>query len=395
MSPLKASSSSLPVIISGYYGFENTGDEAILLSILQWFETRADVHPVVMSADPKATFDAYGVDSIPRANPGAILKRLFGAPVLIQGGGGLLQDSTSTKSLAYYMGILLLGFITGRRVVAFAQGIGPLEGEFSPLMVGEFLGQCDLVLVRDFKSFAFCQARLPINAPLKLMADAALMLKPVDPDIADDIFLQENLDLAGKPLIGWSVKGLIKDRRQVASLARAIDSANGALGGGSALIPFHHPWDLEYAEAVRAMCEDKDSVAILKGKYRPDEILGLFGKFDLVVGMRLHSLIFAASREVPFVPVSYDPKIDEFSREFGLKPGIHTPLVGPERLVETIEETWESRGRLKPKITQGISRLRERASEGFAALGGFLDSLELGRLRIKRAGTKPIKRKTE
>ena len=45
--------------------------------------------------------------------------------------GGCWQDSTSFKSLLYYLSIMLLAFITGRRVVAFAQGIGLLEGEFS------------------------------------------------------------------------------------------------------------------------------------------------------------------------------------------------------------------------------------------------------------------------
>jgi L-malate glycosyltransferase len=395
MSPITSTSSSLPVLISGYYGFDNTGDEAILQSILQWFESRDDIHPVVLSADPKATFDAYGVDSIRRTSLLAILRRLFGSPVLIQGGGGLLQDSTSFKSLTYYLAIMFLGFITSRRVLAFAQGIGPLEGEFSPYLVGEFLGQCDLVCVRDFKSYAFCQSRLPLTTPLTLMADAALLLKPADPGRVEDIFLQENIDLVGKPLIGFSLKGPMKDRRQITSLARAIDMVNRNLDGGVALIPFHHPMDLEYAEAVRAMCEDKDSVAIVKGKYHPDEVLGLIGKFDLLVGMRLHSLIFAANRGVPFVPVSYDPKIDEFSGEFQIKPAVHTPLVGPEMLTEAIEETWENRGRIKAKIGQGVARLQVRTQDGFNALGRFMDSLELRRIgyrkMVKRQSTQPGK----
>jgi polysaccharide pyruvyl transferase WcaK-like protein len=250
--------------------------------------------------------------------------------------------------------------------------------------------------VRDFASFAFCQQRLPVNAPLKLMADSALLLKPGDADHVEDIFLQENIDLAGRPLIGFALKGPIRDRRQIASLARAIDMANTALGGGAMLVPYHRPEDLEYAEAVRAMCEDKESVAVVKGMYRPDEVLGLVGKCDLMVGMRLHSLIFAASRGVPFVPVSYDPKIDEFSREFGLRPAVHTPLVGPEKLVETIEETWETRGRIKAKLTQGMVRLEQRTRDGFNALGEFLDSLELRRIGLARkvkAGTGAKKRK--
>ncbi|MCX6645746.1 MAG: polysaccharide pyruvyl transferase CsaB, partial [bacterium] len=371
MSPKNETSSTLPVLISGYYGFDNLGDEAILESILQWFDKRDDVHPVVLSNDPMATFDAYGVDSIRRTSLWQILKRIGGAPVILQGGGGLLQDKTSTKSLMYYLGIMLLGFVTGRRVVAFGQGIGPLDGEFSPLLVGEFLSQCDLVCVRDFKSYSFCQQRLPITANIKLMADAALLLNPADSEIVEDIFLQENIDLVGKPLVAFCVRGSRRDQVQINAIARAIDMTTSNLGGGVILIPFHLLGDFEYAEIIRKHVNDKDSVVVLKGKYRPAEMLGLIGKCDLVVGMRLHSLIFAANMGVPFVAMSYDPKIDEFAGEFGIKPAVHTPLVGPEMLFDAIADTYEQRGRIKTRITDTSKRLRDRAQSGFDALGEF------------------------
>ncbi len=385
MTPIKESSNSLPVLVSGYYGFDNLGDEAILEAILQWFAKRDDVHPVVLSANPKSTFDSYGVDSIPRSNLWKILGRIGGSPVLLQGGGGLLQDATSFKSLMYYLGVMLLGFIMGRKVVAFAQGIGPLDAEVSPLLVGEFLAQCDLVCVRDFRSYAFCQERLPVNAPLKLMSDAALLLQQAEADAVEDIFLQENLDMPGRPLVAFSVKGSKRDRRQIGALARAIDMTSSELGGGVALVPFHHPDDVEYAELVRSMTATPDDVMIVKGKYRPAEVLGLIAKCDLVVGMRLHSLIFAASAAVPFVAVSYDPKIDEFAGEFGMKPAVHTPLVGPEILFDAIAEAYENRGRIKTKITETTKRLRERSQSGFDALGEYLDGLQLKRIALARA----------
>jgi polysaccharide pyruvyl transferase CsaB len=393
MSPIQATSSSLPIIVNGYYGYDNLGDEAILESIIQWFATRDDVHPVVMSSNPKATADAYGVDAFPRANLWHLIRRLPGSPVILQGGGGLLQDVTSARSLAYYLSIQLAGFVTGRRVVIFAQGIGPLEGEFSPWFVGGFLSHCDLVILRDFTSYSFAQARMPVDADIRLMGDAALTLEPADPDHIDDIFLQENLDLLEKPLFAFALKGSIKDRRQITSLARAIDIAYESLDCGIALFPFHHPSDVQYAEAIRDMVKEKDYCSVVKGKYRPAEVLGLIGKCDLVVGMRLHSLVFAASRGIPFVPVSYDPKIDEFAGEFGMKPAVHTPLIGPERLVEAIEDAWEFRGRIKTRVTQGMARLRQRTMDGYNALGEYFDRLELRKLGLARTAKKRSKKK--
>jgi polysaccharide pyruvyl transferase WcaK-like protein len=226
-----------------------------------------------------------------------------------------------------------------------------------------------------------CQSRLPVNANLHLMADTALLLEPADAETVDEIFLKENLDLVGKPLIGWSIKGSMRDKRQINALARAIDLTINAIDCGVAIFPFHHPDDLQYAETVRMLLENKDQVEIVKEVYRPRDVLGLIGKCDMVVGMRLHSLVFAANRSVPFVSVSYDPKIDEFSREFGISPAVHTPLVGPEVLVEKIEDMWELRGRMRTKVTDTMKRLRGRATDGFRALGDFVDSLQLKRLR--------------
>jgi len=384
MSPIKASGNSLPVLVSGYYGFDNLGDEAILESIVNWFGIRDDAHPVVLSKNPKKTSETFDVDSISRDNLFKILARIPGAPIIVQGGGGLLQDATSFKSLLYYLGILLLGSVTGRRLVAFAQGIGPLDGEFSPMMVGEFLSQCDLVAVRDFKSFVFCQQRLPLNANLKMMADAALLLDPGDPDTVNDIFLQENLDLVGRPLIGFSIKGDKKDTRQLTALARTMDMTIDELNCGVAIFPFHHPYDLRYAEEVLKLVKRHDEVMIVKGIYKPSEAVGLIGKCDMMVGMRLHSLIFAANTSVPFIGVSYDPKIDEFLREFGLKPAVHTPLPGPEVLFDAIMDAWEGRGRLKTKITEGVTRLRARTKDGFDALSELFEKLELRRLAVKK-----------
>jgi len=384
MSPIKASGNSLPVLISGYYGFDNLGDEAILESIINWFGIRDDAHPVILSRKPKVTAEMFEVDSISRNNFFKILGLLIRSPVLLQGGGGLLQDATSTRSLLYYLGIMLMGAVTGRRMVAFAQGIGPLDGEFSPMFVGEFLSQCDLVAVRDFKSFAFCQQRLPFDANLKMMADAALLLDPADPERVDDIYHLENLDLLGRPLVGFSIKGNKSDKRQLTALARTINMTMDELGCGVAIFPFHHPYDLKYAEEVFKLVDRHDEVMIVKEIYKPSEAMGLIGKCDMMIGMRLHSLIFAANMSVPFVGVSYDPKIDEFLNEFNLKPAVHTPLLGPEVLFDAIMDTWEDRGRLKTKITEGTSRLRARTKDGFDALSELFEKLELRRVAVKR-----------
>lgn len=118
------------LVISGYYGFGNAGDEAMLAAIL---EAILDVIPnaeiTVISGNPKDTMDKHGVKAISRLSPLPIIKALKGCDLLISGGGSLLQDVTSDRSLYYYLSIIRMAKWFNRPVMLYAQGIGPLLRE--------------------------------------------------------------------------------------------------------------------------------------------------------------------------------------------------------------------------------------------------------------------------
>ena len=48
--------------------------------------------------------------------------------------------------------------------------------------------------------------------------------------------------------------------------------------------------------------------------------MSLIGNLDLLIGIRLHALIFAALMHVPFIGISYDPKITSFLHMIGQEP---------------------------------------------------------------------------
>jgi glycosyltransferase involved in cell wall biosynthesis len=90
------------VVMSGYYGFGNAGDEAILQSIHQNISgTGGDISITVLSNDPEDTKNRYGYNAVNRFKLLSVFKALRNCDALVSGGGSLLQDHTSTRSRFY------------------------------------------------------------------------------------------------------------------------------------------------------------------------------------------------------------------------------------------------------------------------------------------------------
>ncbi|MBR6708889.1 MAG: glycosyltransferase, partial [Clostridia bacterium] len=95
------------VIISGYYGFGNLGDDSLLACIIDNLRALDPALRItVLAHKSRAMQKQFGVRCISRINLPAIAREMKGARLLISGGGSLLQDNTSTKSLIYYLHII-------------------------------------------------------------------------------------------------------------------------------------------------------------------------------------------------------------------------------------------------------------------------------------------------
>lgn len=69
---------------------------------------------------------------------------------------------------------------------------------------------------------------------------------------------------------------------------------------------------------------------IIKDKLSLQQTCKIVSEMDFIIGMRLHSLIFAASFDVP--RISYQPKVDSFMKYFGNKYSINLATINFEEL---------------------------------------------------------------
>ncbi|WP_310550771.1 polysaccharide pyruvyl transferase CsaB [Paenibacillus glufosinatiresistens] len=338
------------VVLSGYYGYRNSGDEAVLQSILialdRWSrELGVQIVPVVLSGDPAWTTAAYGVRAVPRMSLGEVRRAIAESDALISGGGSLLQDVTGAKSIPYYLGVIKLAQMLGKPSFVYAQGIGPVNRKWFYPMIRSVFRRCKLISVRDEQSRALLLSMGLRAEDVQVVPDPVMGLKlPGEEDgggLSRVLPSEETL-----PCIGVSVRFWEKDRRELDAIADGLRQACQSRPLHIRFLPFHVPSDIEASRYCMERLGEVPmasggSVSIAEPDDRPQSMLREVGECSLLLGMRLHSLIYAAGRRVPVIGISYDPKIDHFLSRLDVKPvgtteSLDADLLGEEvlRLLE-------------------------------------------------------------
>ena len=341
-------------VISGYYGFGNVGDEAVLAGILVALRSRlphADV--VVLSGNPTQTRRLHGVKAVSRIT--GALRTLPGADLFISGGGSLIQDVTSARSALYYLGLLGLATVVTRATVVYAQGIGPVRRGWVQVLARRILARTTLITVRDEDSVSVLQD-LGVVRPVHLVADPAFVLAPTPAAQIQDVIGSHQTPRIGTPRIGVALRSW-RDDAFVDALVEGLRAARRRLGETEIVVLALHP------ECDLALCTRvaQDVGGRVVAGLAPRDLMAVVGTMDVVVGGRLHALIASVLMGVPPIALSYDPKVDGFMRRIGLGGSLSLAGLRSDDLSDAVCATWEERETLRPRLREHAVALREGA----------------------------------
>lgn len=298
------------VVISGYYGFDNTGDEAVLHSILGALKQECKgigLDITVLSNQPEKTSKFYGVKAIDRWAMKDVYKTIKNCDLLISGGGSLLQDVTSNKTIPYYLLIIKMAQWHKKEVVFYSQGYGPVNKGYNEFLIKNVLNKVNYIFVRDINSKKALLGIGVKNAPIIVAADPVLgMEASKEAKLKMKAYIKEHSN--GKPRIGIYLRSWHNDQKLILKM-RALCELLDKEGLEMFFIPMQEPEDYAFLKAI-----DFPGLAIQKveEKLGIQEVFALTGEMDMVIGMRLHSLIMATAQGIPMVGLSYDPKVDYF-----------------------------------------------------------------------------------
>ncbi|MBQ8001819.1 MAG: polysaccharide pyruvyl transferase CsaB [Clostridia bacterium] len=344
-------------VISGYYGFHNNGDDALLLAIVENIKKiKKDARIAVLSHRPEETRKIYRVDAVGRVNILKLIKVMKSTRVLLSGGGSLLQDETSSKSLWYYLFVIKLAKMCNAKVMQFANGFGPVKKKSNMRLAAKVINSCvDVITLRDNESKKAMEAA-GVEKCIEVTADPALLLVGADKKELDKLF--ENEKIPTGDYIAVSVRSWKKNAPDFEkTVADALGQFCSDKGLKAVFVPMQYPHDMEISQKIAGKMGNNAYVPNKQLSIR--EAIGIIGASKLNVAMRLHSMIYSVSEGVKTVALRYDPKIDGFMQYVGLDGVVNVETVTKDALTEVLEMAYSNE-----PLSQ-CEKLREKSRVNF------------------------------
>jgi len=361
------------ILMAGYYGFDNGGDELILFSLLNELKRlNSKIEISVLSNDPSKTGKSYGVNALNRWNILSIALGILRTDLFVFGGGGLLQDLTSSWGIYYYLGLILLAKLFFKKIFLISQGVGPIRSKFGRKVTGIVLGFADLITIRDELS-KFELGKLNGNLSVSIGPDLVFNLNRLAFTSGEAMCPPFN----EPPVIGVSVQGLRKDERFKDTIREICDELVRKSKSKIILIPFHKLEDLKISKYI---IRDKTNDYELFLWQDVKDLFEFYNKIDLMLGMRLHSIILACLFEKPFVSIClpktdplYDPKLESFLEVLGYK-AIDVTVPARE-IAGKVQQIWTNRQKFLEELSPRITKLREGSGKNMRMVQSLLENV--------------------
>jgi polysaccharide pyruvyl transferase CsaB len=340
------------ILIAGYYGYRNWGDEGSLATLLQVLPRES---VCALSGDPAFTEVTYGIRALPRMEIRTVRRAVRESDALILGGGSLLQDATSLRSLLYYLALIRWGLRAHGRVLLVGQGIGPLRRRIGRRLTARLLRRVPFLSVRDADSARLLESLGVAGATVDADLTWALAPQPAHMALAADA---RWVGLAPRC---WQDAPV---QQAFADLCRRLH----ADGYRALLIPMQESQDRALCEAIAA----ETGAHTLPPPQRPAQLLGTIAQLEAMIAMRLHGAIFAASAGVPVLCVSYDPKVDALAEQ------IEAPTVPLHALNTGLAEAWTTfpHTALRARLQETVPPLRQTVHDLLTRVQQFLKTSE-------------------
>lgn len=362
INPLRKSGISSDVVISGYYGFGNSGDDSILYSMIRELKAnRPDIRIVTLSNTPEKTSKLYGVASIYRFNIISVIAAISRTKLLISGGGSLIQDVTSSKSLIYYLSVIRLAQILKKKVLLLANGIGPIEKVSNKNRVKKVLNKVDFITLREPASLDELKGFGVDKPQILVTADPAFNLYSAREEEVEAIMKANDIP-PHKEYCVVAIRPWFKSSDDLADeISSAANYAFDKYGLNTIFLVMQPSRDMKISKECASKIES--GAYVVETSLSPAQILGIVKMAKFVIGMRLHTLIYGASCGTPVIGISYDPKINAVMDYIGQNRRVLAENLNSDDICGYIDEIMENHKNISDELLKKANEFSAKASE--------------------------------
>jgi polysaccharide pyruvyl transferase CsaB len=310
----------MKAFIIGYYGSENIGDEVLLHQVIRMIreiDHKASIKS--LSYRTSRTYEIHGIESVSRNKYTEIGRAIKESDIIIGGGGSMLQNVTSNRSLIYYLALIHLAKVYGKRIILLGNGFGPIQGGFFRKLSRKVLNKIDIFVARDLETVEALK-NIGVTTEIESSADLAYY--------------------------GYRSKTRIREKKIVINL-RPWHEGSQLIEEMAKLI--EHLLSKGYEISFLSMQKGRDdqihqaleenlgmSIAIEPNTI--DRFINHGEEIYCLIGMRLHALIWAGIKDIPMIGISYDPKIDAYLNQTGQINSGSVDALTAENLIESFEK---------------------------------------------------------
>ncbi|UCH57226.1 MAG: polysaccharide pyruvyl transferase family protein [Candidatus Bathyarchaeota archaeon] len=379
------------LVFGGWFGSANLGDDAILIGLRRLLtKCIPGVEIVALSTDPVYTKRICGVEAIPLRSPKELLnpskwwevnayKRIFSeVDACIMTGGTPIYDYGHLSRTIH----LTLPKLLGKKLICFGIGAKPIHSTTGRLLIKNLLRQANAISTRDHPSKIVLKD-LGLDKEIMVTGDSALFLEP---EPASERILESSTVDIGTPVFAVCPRALSQDYKRhyhsplsediIAQIRRSVARTADRLsetGLHVVFIPLHRvPPDDDLMEVARIRALMREPSKVVTSISTPGELMGVLGRMELVLGLRLHALILGAAHGIPVIGIDYDPKIRGFMELAGIPEYLCQLEIDSESLSERAMSALDEKQALKDRLTSSCQKIRSRIKREAARVASIL-----------------------
>ena len=369
------------IIFQGFFGHENLGDDLILKVILDEIKHFPKIKIKIFTSNPQKVKYKFRVEAIDsRFNKWKLLRlikqimEILRSKLVILGGGGILKDyGTNSDQLENWLKFIRIAQIFRKKTALFGIGVENIRYKKSKEILLKTLKYVNFIGVRDLDSKKLLK-KLGVKNNIRIMSDLTILLSNNLPNFLPKLKIPPRVIINVRY---WYDKGLFiknpyKFKNFLISVAEIADYLIQEYDASVDFLPMRISYrdnDTEIAKKVINHMKYKNKVNVLNYITNLSEFMHFIKNYDIVLGMRLHSLITASSIGIPIIGFSYMPKVKYFMNSIN-QSNFCFDLndFDKNKIINAIDFTFNNYNLRSKNILEKIEELKKLTSRRFNEL---------------------------